>query len=56
MAGLGSGKISYLGVSSRQRYNSVFGFYLETTWGGGRVSAEPCSEKARLSSLCIICT
>lgn len=57
IAGLGSGKISYLRVSSRQRCNSVFGFYLETTSGGGPGSvscdAEPCSEKATLSPLCI---
>lgn len=58
IAGLGNGKISYLRPSSRQRYNSVFGFYLDTTCGGGPGSvscnAEPCSEKAGLSPLCII--
>lgn len=37
MAGSASGEISNLRVSSRQRYNSVFGFYLETACEGGPV-------------------
>lgn len=60
MAGSATGEISNLRVSSRQKYNSVFGFYLETACEGGPASvscnAEACSEKARLSPLCIIST